>query len=257
MKNLTQSENLFMLFQRGAIFVGRGRQTPHGGPHGGGHGQGYVLSLLAEAPLSQKELLEKLGVRAGSLSELLSKLESAGYITRTKDESDSRVVNVAITESGRASAAERGQQRMQFADGLFSALDDGEKETLTTLLEKLHEAWRSERELDDAERRGHGKRGVFGGGFGRARDFGGHGGFGHPPHGEHGHDHGEQGHNHGDEHHGHHHVEEITDPELKSHLETLNCDGCDKNCKLSAPHCGKGAKKQQAAIEAFKNKNKE
>jgi DNA-binding MarR family transcriptional regulator len=243
MKNPTQSEKLFMMFQRGAIFVGRGRQTPHGG----GHGQGYVLSLLVEAPLSQKELLEKLGVRAGSLSELLGKLESAGYITRVKDESDSRIVNVAITESGRAFAAEREQQRTQFADGLFSALDEDEKTTLIALLEKLHAAWRSEREADDAERRGrgHGERG----GFCKGRGFGWHGGFGAPERGKH---------DHGDDHHGHHRRgEEITDPELKAYLETLDCGECDKNCKLSSPHCGKGAKKQRAAIEDFEKKSNE
>ncbi|MDR0906809.1 MAG: MarR family winged helix-turn-helix transcriptional regulator [Oscillospiraceae bacterium] len=245
MKNLTQSEKLFMLFQRGAIFVGRGRQPQHGG----GHGQNYVLSLLAEAPLSQKELLEKLGVRAGSLSELLSKLENAGYITRSKDENDSRVVNIEITEAGRTVAAEHGHHRTEVADNLFAALSDEEKATLISLLEKLHNAWKSEREAGDAERRerGQGRRG-FGGGFPAGHGFGGfRGGFEKAPPDE-----GDKPAEHGHHGHGHSHGAEITDPELKAHLETLNCDGCDKNCKLSAPHCGKGAKKQQDAIEEFK-----
>ncbi|MDR0862021.1 MAG: MarR family transcriptional regulator [Oscillospiraceae bacterium] len=277
MKNLTQSEKLFMLFQRGAIFVGRGRQPQRGG----GHGQGYVLSLLAEAPLSQRELLEKLGVRAGSLSEMLGKLESAGYITRTKDENDSRVVIITITEEGKAFAAQHGNRRTEVADTMFSALNDEEKATLIGLLEKLHEAWKSERETEDKERRerGLGRRGGFGegrpvphggfGGFPTGRGFGVpgfapppppfggfRGGFGNAPrdgkNGEHGErdEHGEKGEpRHG---HGHRHGEEITDPELKAYLDEKTCGECDKNCKLSAPHCGKGAKKQQEAIAEYK-----
>ncbi|MDR0857747.1 MAG: MarR family transcriptional regulator [Oscillospiraceae bacterium] len=259
MKNLSQAEKLFILFQRGAILVGRG-QPPHSGV---GHGQGYILSLLAESQLSQKELLEKLGVRAGSLSELLGKLEHAGFVTRSKDENDNRVVNVEITESGRKFAAEHSGKRVETAESLFAALSDDEKTTLIGLLEKLHDSWRQEREAHDFEHRGGGRRGGFkpGRGF-HSPHFGGfpppppprydgHGfggsGFEHPRpfadfHSETGKHHGNGKHSHG---------EEITDPALKAHLETLNCGECDKNCKLSAPHCGKGTKKQQAASADF------
>jgi DNA-binding MarR family transcriptional regulator len=265
MKNLTQAEKLFMLFQRGAILVGRG-QPQHSG---GGHGQGYILSLLAESPLSQKELLEKLGVRAGSLSELLGKLEHAGFITRSRDENDNRVVNVAITEAGKKFASQHRGNRAEAAEALFAALTDEEKTTLSGLLEKLHDAWRQEREAHDFEHKehsGHGERGGFrpGRGF-HSPHFGGfpppppppyHGGFGFGAPGfEHsqpfGGFHAEHEKHHGEKGKKHSHGEEITDPALKAHLETLTCGECDKNCKLSAPHCGKGAKKQQAAIADF------
>jgi DNA-binding MarR family transcriptional regulator len=250
MKNLTQAEKLFMLFQRGAMLVGRG-QFQHSG---GGHGQGFILSLLADSPLSQKELLEKLGVRAGSLSELLGKLEHAGFVTRSKDETDNRVVNVEITEAGRKFAAEHSGKSAETAEMLFSALSDEEKATLIGLLEKLHDSWRQEREAHDTERRGHGQRD----GFKRGRGF--HsphfGGFPPPPPPQH-EGHGFGGfHSKAGKHHGagkHSHGEEITDPALIAHLETLNCGKCDKDCKLSAPHCGKGVKKQQEAIADFGN----
>ncbi|MDR0819756.1 MAG: MarR family transcriptional regulator [Oscillospiraceae bacterium] len=255
MKNLTQSEKLFMLFQRGAHFAGRGQHKRTGG----GHGQVYVLSLLADAPISQKELLEKLGVRAGSLSELLGKLEHSGFITRTKDENDNRAVNVAITDAGRKFAAEYGDLRSEAAEAMFSALTDEEKTTLIALLEKLHGAWRQEREVNDSERHGHGHHGGFGHGNG-PRGGGFHGGrgsgapgFEHSHTDFHGEPHGEHGERHGG---GHSHGAEITDPALKAYLETLNCGECDKNCKLSAPHCGKGAKKQEEAIAEY-NKGKE
>ncbi|MDR0838617.1 MAG: MarR family transcriptional regulator [Oscillospiraceae bacterium] len=245
MKNPTQTEKLFMLFQHGAIFVGRGWQPQRGA----GHGQGYVLSLLSEAPMSQKELLEKLGVRAGSLSELLGKLESAGYITRTKDERDSRAVNLAITEAGREFAAEHGRHRTQVADGMFAALDDGEKATLLALLEKLHASWRPEHGGEDEGRGGHGRGHGGRGGFGGFR--GERGGHEHEhergEHGEHGH--GERGeHGHG----GHEHGEKITDPALLAYLDGKTCGECEKNCKLAEPQCGKGARKQQEALAEYR-----
>jgi DNA-binding MarR family transcriptional regulator len=289
MKNLTQSEKLFMLFQRSAASLGRVRMGGHRGgefpqdesrasesrpERRGGLGQIYVLSLLSEAPQSQKELLEKLGTRAGSLSELLGKLENSGYITRTKDENDNRVVNVAITEAGREFAKAHGHRRTEIAEELFAVLDEDEQATLIALLEKLQAAWKSERDSDDRERRGgHGARrdfdgrrgdmrGGYGGrgGFGDMRGFGGFPGFGPPPdfggferghdsEHEHGHEHDRSEHSH---EHGHHHGEEITDPELKAYLDEKTCGECDKNCKLSAPHCGKGAKKQKEAIAEYK-----
>jgi DNA-binding MarR family transcriptional regulator len=263
MKDLTQSEKLFMLFQRAAGFVGRGRQPHHGG---GGHGQAHVLSLLSGAPRGQKELLEALGVRAGSLSELLGKLEAAGYITRTKDETDSRAVNVAITEAGEAIAAEHGRHRAEIADAFFAALSDDEKAALTALLEKLMAAWRQERAADDFERRGHGHRGGFGGMRGAPRgDFGEFpaeiDGRGHRGHGrdfgargermEHDHRGHGRGFGHERDFHGHGRGEEITDPALKAYLDGQICDGCDKGCTLSAPRCGKGAAKQREAVAGY------
>ncbi|MDR3120853.1 MAG: MarR family transcriptional regulator [Clostridiales bacterium] len=216
-----------MQFQRGAGLIGRGR--PH--HHGGGHGQGYVLSLLADAPQSQKELLEKLGVRAGSLSELLGKLENTGFITRTKDEKDSRVVNVTITEEGRTFAAEHARRHEEAADSLFSALDDDEKATLSLLLEKLTEVWKRERGPDDCGHRrhghhGHGDSGEHHHGHRRGREDQAQESVGGEERHSRGHNHGEghdehRHHNYGEGHDGHRHGDSEAIAEYPNGQESL------------------------------------
>ena len=48
------------------------------------------------------ELGRRLYLDNGTLTPLLKKLESAGYLTRSRDTADERVVTVALTDEGRA-----------------------------------------------------------------------------------------------------------------------------------------------------------
>ena len=48
---------------------------------------------------------------ASTASTLISQLEDAGYVTRTRSEDDNRVVNVQLTTSGRGDRAEHALRR--------------------------------------------------------------------------------------------------------------------------------------------------
>lgn len=123
-------------------------------------GQDRVLSILAEkGTIGQKELMDTLSVKAGSLSELLGKLENAGLIVRSKNEEDHRAVNVALTEQGKKRAEEIAAQKGSGKD-MFSALTEEEITQLTELLDKLAHDWRHrysdrERESRQEPRRGY------------------------------------------------------------------------------------------------------
>lgn len=149
-------------------------------------GQKRILMMLAEqGELTQRELTERLGVRPGSASEILAKLENAGLIARTQNEEDRRTVNVSLTEAGSALAAESAEKRSGLSEEMFSCLSDGEKETLLSLLEKLRADW-AER-YPAGRGRHHGHHGHHGphGPHGECCH---HGPFGpHGPHGECGH----------------------------------------------------------------------
>ena len=106
-------------------------------------GQDRVLAILAEkGTTGQKELMDTLSVKAGSLSELLGKLENAGLIAREKNEEDHRAMNVTLTEQGRKRAEETKAQRGDGKSDMFSALTEDEKAQLTALLDKLAQDWR-------------------------------------------------------------------------------------------------------------------
>ena len=61
--------------------------------------------------VTQQQLTELLGIRPGSVSEVIAKLESMGYISRTPNKTDRRTVDIALTESGKIAAEEASTQR--------------------------------------------------------------------------------------------------------------------------------------------------
>lgn len=100
--------------------------------------QDAVLALLVQGPMSQKQIQEHLSTKAGSVSELISKLEGKELVQRNRDERDHRRVVLSLTEKGKLAALIHEERP---ADHLFAAFSPGEKETLSALLEKLLESW--------------------------------------------------------------------------------------------------------------------
>ena len=112
--------------------------------HGGGRsGRGPILCILARhgGKLSQQQLGSYFELKAGSLSEILSKLEAAGLIERTRDEHDRRQLFVSLTEAGAAEAGRELDERRRFRREAFSCLTPNEQDTLADMLEKIRGRW--------------------------------------------------------------------------------------------------------------------
>ncbi|MDE7327836.1 MAG: MarR family transcriptional regulator [Lachnospiraceae bacterium] len=104
--------------------------------------QKRILMILNESEsITQRDLTERLGIQPGSASEILSKLESAGWILRIQNEADRRTTDVCLTDSGRELAAEALAQRQKRHEEMFSCLSAEEKQELLSLLEKVYEDW--------------------------------------------------------------------------------------------------------------------
>ena len=105
-----------------------------------------VLELLLEhGALTQRELQERLGIQAGSFSELAAKMEERGLIKRERDVKDRRRIVLRLTEEGEAAA---GQSKEIGDEELFSALTTEEQEELRGMLQKIidaHLAWKREK----------------------------------------------------------------------------------------------------------------
>ena len=127
-------------------------------------GQGRILGiLLRRERMTQRELQELLGIQAGSLSEVLAKLEAAGLVSRTPNEADRRGMELALTQEGLEEAKEREAQRRQDREELFQALSQEEKESLANLLEKLNGGWHDRfGKAGSRCGRGHGRHGGHG-----------------------------------------------------------------------------------------------
>ena len=105
-------------------------------PHGRPMGQERILRKLANGPILQKDLQEALEVRPGSISEIVSKLEEKGLVTRSKTEEDARAVMLSLTEAGKEKLESLKQRK-----NLFSSISEEEKEQLKNILIKLNNDW--------------------------------------------------------------------------------------------------------------------
>lgn len=108
------------------------------GISGGKGSQKRILTvLLKSGQVTQTTLTEYLGIRPGSASEVLSKMEAVGLIVRQENVADRRTVNVELTEMGRKEAALATEERKFRHQELLSGLSQREQEELLVLLEKL------------------------------------------------------------------------------------------------------------------------
>jgi MarR family transcriptional regulator, transcriptional regulator for hemolysin len=78
--------------------------------------QWIVLKSVGDEPdLSQRELADRVLVTGSTLTHHLDRLEADGYITRSRDASDRRVLRVALTPEGK--------QRRSNLDAVVAARD--------------------------------------------------------------------------------------------------------------------------------------
>lgn len=114
--------------------------------NGGGRSgrQPIICTLLKhDGQMSQRDLMRKFDLKAGSLSEILSKLEKDGLIERTRDEADRRQLNVSLTEAGRESAEHEQARRENFRAKAFTCISEEEREQLEDLLSRINTHWRT------------------------------------------------------------------------------------------------------------------
>ncbi|XAS64938.1 MarR family transcriptional regulator [Micrococcaceae bacterium Sec5.8] len=99
-----------------------------------------MLVLWEEDPRSVRGLGEELGLDSGTLSPLLKRLESQGFVERRRSAADERRVEVFLTDAGSALSARAAGLPQQLADaaGLAPAELDQLRGTLEKLAAALH-----------------------------------------------------------------------------------------------------------------------
>lgn len=103
-------------------------------------GQEHVLyHLWIEDGLTQTQLRERIGTEASTISNMLKKLADDGIIERKRGETDSRVINVFLTEKGRNLKEPVYQIWREHRDILLDGLIVEEKLILRRILQQLSE----------------------------------------------------------------------------------------------------------------------
>ena len=116
---------------------GRGRRRDRGKGHAS-HSEIKLMDILSAADgISAKELAEKLDIRPSSLSEALDRLEKRGETQRTRDEKDSRIYRITLTEQGRHRIEKRTEEYATARREIEACLTDEEKAVFFSICEKL------------------------------------------------------------------------------------------------------------------------
>lgn len=94
-----------------------------------------MMVLWAEREISVKQLGQRLYLDSGTLTPLLKSLEAKGFVTRTRSETDERVVLVRLTDKGLCLR----EKALCVPNGMRTCvrLTDEEAATLYMLLHKL------------------------------------------------------------------------------------------------------------------------
>lgn len=143
--------------------------------------QKRILIILYESgDMTQRELTERIGIKPGSASEVIGKLENAGLIERRASREDRRTADIKLTEEGRAQAKEAFEQRKVRHEEMFGCLSEEEKNTLLALLEKLRDDWNERFRGREEHFHGHGKHCGMREDGGHHGKHGGRGGHRHP-----------------------------------------------------------------------------
>ncbi|WP_066461318.1 MarR family winged helix-turn-helix transcriptional regulator [Sanguibacter suarezii] len=94
-----------------------------------------MLVLWEEDDLPVSQIGNRLSLDSGTLSPLLRRMETAGWLSRTRDPADERVVRVALTTEGAALKQRAAGVPRTLAER--TGLDAEEAATLSGLLDKL------------------------------------------------------------------------------------------------------------------------
>lgn len=111
---------------------------------GGRSGKQHILAKLhqADGRLSQRELQERSHISSAALSEVLSKLEMEGLVTRSRSDEDRRQMDITLTEEGVTQAIMRKREFEAFESECLSCLSEDERIQLLEMLDRLAELWR-------------------------------------------------------------------------------------------------------------------
>ena len=99
-----------------------------------------IIALLFESgPLHSAEIGERLQIARAQVTRLLDKLADLGIVDRQIDTSDRRMINVLLTEQGKAFFEQSYRFMKQALGEMLSCLDDTELKDLSDSLRRIRE----------------------------------------------------------------------------------------------------------------------
>jgi len=109
-----------------------------------------ILWQLVEAPRRSGDLAQRCALTPASVSELVDSLERDGFVRRSEDRTDRRVVVVEITARGRREIERVGELMTAPVAKIIAGLSAEKRSRLSAALADLEEAFAAPKESTDA-----------------------------------------------------------------------------------------------------------
>lgn len=106
------------------------------------------MELSSEQPLSQSELVQRLGLEKSSVSRLVKILEDRGWIERSRSTTDRRLVQILLSPAGAQATQELAAARRQKFRRVLAHIPEEHQqsvsEALTILVRAIHDSQKAE-----------------------------------------------------------------------------------------------------------------
>jgi DNA-binding MarR family transcriptional regulator len=128
---------MFDLFRVGGRVVSDLEHTVHRPAGLSSAGFRVLFTVWVFESLEPRQIANLSGVSRAAVSGVVGTLERDGFVTRTRQEDDRRLVTVALTDEGRRILAETYRAQNVREREVFAALDPAELEAFTATLRTL------------------------------------------------------------------------------------------------------------------------
>jgi DNA-binding MarR family transcriptional regulator len=99
-----------------------------------------LVALLERGQMSSGDIVRLMALPQSTISHQLKRLEALGYVARSTDLADSRIVIATLTDSGRAVATAANELSRSVTDALLDAIGDSEVEAVRAALKRMDHA---------------------------------------------------------------------------------------------------------------------
>jgi DNA-binding MarR family transcriptional regulator len=104
-------------------------------------GQPFLLAVLWESEgITHSELAHRMHVSPATVTNMIKRMEKAGFVERRPDAADQRVSHVHLTDAGRAIRDRVDGQWQEIEARVFGSFSDDEQAMLRALLERLRQS---------------------------------------------------------------------------------------------------------------------
>ncbi|KAA0546852.1 MarR family transcriptional regulator [Bacillus sp. BGMRC 2118] len=102
--------------------------------------QHYMLRYIYQKKIcTSSELAEVFSVKKSAITAIITRMWTKGFIKRTRDENDRRVVYLTLTDKGNTLYLETEERIHKLVESIISKFEQAEVEDFIKSYEKLHE----------------------------------------------------------------------------------------------------------------------